>query len=87
MNLDDKYAELYHADCKRELTPAEYYEKQLMDGLYELGVVSNVPFPKALPNWDDYADMLNILDALNRVKESVKETIREAYPESYIPQS
>ncbi len=36
---------------------------------------------------DDYADMLNILDALNRVKESVKETIREHYPESYIPKT
>ncbi len=87
MNLNDKYAELYHEDTKRDLTPVEYYEKQLMDGLYELVVVSNTPFPKALPNWDDYADMLNILDALNRVKESVKETIREHYPESYIPKT
>ena len=74
MDLDKRFAQLYHII---DPEPREYYARQLIDGLYERGVCSNTPNPIPLPNWDDYADLENIIEALDMLKTDIQGMLKQ----------
>jgi len=49
--------------------------KQMIDGLYTRGVCSNTPAPIPLPNWEDDADLENIMLALDQIKLDIQEML------------
>jgi len=72
MDLDTRFRFLYHL---KDPHPVQYYARCLIDGLYERGVVSNTPSPIPLPNWDDDADLENIIKALDMLKSDIQQML------------
>ena len=58
-----------------DMHPREYYLKKLVSSLYTVGRVSNTPSPIPLPDFDDIADLENIVDALDTLKQDIQDTI------------
>jgi len=74
MDLHDRFTHV-HRYQKDDLHPSEWYLKQLVSSLYTVGRVSNTPRPIPLPNWDDIADLENIITALDILKDDIIDTI------------
>ena len=76
MDLHARFTKVHEFPGKDE-TPKDYYMKMLVSSLYTVGRVSNTPSPIPLPNWDDYADLLNILSALITLSDDVIEMLKQ----------
>jgi len=78
MDLHQRFAHVHRFPGPGDdMHPREYYTKKLVSSLYTVGRVSNTPSPIPLPNWDDDADLLNILAALTTLSDDVIEMLKD----------
>jgi len=71
MDIDKRFTHAHRPLKSEDETPKDYYIKCLVSSLYTVGRVSNTTYPIPLPNFDDDADLLNILKALNTLSEDI----------------
>lgn len=78
MTLHQRFAHVHRfPQLEDDMHPSEWYTKKLVSSLYTVGRVSNTPSPIPLPNWDDDADLENIIKALDTLKADIQEMLND----------